>query len=89
MQLSNSSASGNRRYFTLSVWLKRASLYSGSGTELFGILGGGDSGLTKFNGTSSTIQRIIFNDRFICGSNGKYSFDTSLSLEIQMDGCIW
>ena len=79
MQLSNSSVSGNRRYFTLSVWLKKTSLYSGSGTELFGILGGGNSGLTVASGTSSTILGLSFNEDhlFVNSQTTNMSYDTS------------
>ena len=79
MQLSNSDVSGNRRYFTLSVWLKKTSLYSGSGTELFGILGGGDSGLEASSGTSSTILGLSFNEDhlFVNSQTTNMSYDTS------------
>lgn len=61
MQLSDSSVSGNRRYFTFSVWLKKSLLADSTYTH-HGIIGAGNSGLSDTGGTSSTILGLSFND---------------------------
>ena len=78
MQLSNSDVSGNRRYFTLSVWLKRSLLYTSTYTHQ-GIIGGGPSGLNTSSGYSGTILRISFNNDaiFVNSQETNMSYDTS------------
>ena len=80
MQLSNSSVSGNRRYFTFSVWLKKATIYPGSGTYLRGIIGGGDSGLEASSGASGTILGLSFNEDslFVNSQTTNMSYQTSI-----------
>ena len=78
MQLSNSDVSGNRRYFTFSVWLKRSLLYTSTYTHQ-GIIGGGPSGLNTSSGYSGTILRISFNNDaiFVNSQETNMSYDTS------------
>ena len=78
MQLSNSDVSGNRRYFTFSVWLKRSVLYTSTYPHQ-GIIGGGPSGLNTSSGYSGTILRISFNNDaiFVNSQETNMSYDTS------------
>ena len=94
MQLSNSDVSGNRRYFTLSVWLKRSLLYTSTYTHQ-GIIGGGPSGLEGSSGYSGTILRLSFNNDslFVNSQETNMSYDTAVKfrdtsgwMHIEMSG---
>ena len=76
MQLSNSSVSGNRRYFTFSVWLKKTINFV---ADSIGVIGGGDSGLEAGSGSSSTIMGLSFNGDhiFVNSQTTNMSFDTT------------
>ena len=80
MQLSSSDVSGNRRYFTFSVWLKKTTIYPGSGTYLRGIIGGGDSGLEAGSGVSGTILGLSFNEDslFVNSQTTNMSYQTGV-----------